>query len=425
MPDYAPSRRRSAANERVTATNQREITTKRVAAKRWRSTKRLPQSEPAADGTSGAGRSGALYMGITMTHLRSLACIVLLLAIGGPCSASSAGGVFDRELAPLAEDVYLIRRPDPLRQPVEGNSVIIVNESDVVVIDSGGAPLSAANALRLIRSITSKPVSVLINTHWHGDHNMGNQVYREAFPALRIVSHEATQGHMAGETMSYVAGLPAELDGYIKEFEAMAAKEPLSERRRLMLEDLRVAKREVEQVRVTPPDLTFTDKLTLHHGKREIQVLHLGKGNTDGDAVVWLPQQKILISGDLVVHPLPYGIGSYPREWLATLAKLGELPFELLVPGHGEPQKDRAYIQQLSRTLASIREQVGAAVAKGLDLEATTKAIDTSAFEAQYTGGDPLRKMLFTAWWVNPIVRSAWLEARGEPIVQSGKSDNR
>ena len=95
------------------------------------------------------------------------------------------------------------------------------------------------------------------------------------------------------------------------------------------------------------------------------------------------------------------------------------------MPGHGEPQKDRAYIQQLSGALKSIREQAGVSVQKGLDLEATTKAIDVSAFEPQFTGGDALRKMLFTAWWVNPIVRSAWLEARGEPIRQSGKPDNR
>jgi glyoxylase-like metal-dependent hydrolase (beta-lactamase superfamily II) len=360
-----------------------------------------------------------------MNCLRSLAPNVLLLAATLHADAASASGVFDLEIVPLRQDIYLIRRPDPLRQPVEGNSIVIVNEADVVVVDSGGSPLSATNALRLIRGVTPKPVSVLINTHWHGDHNLGNQVYREAFPDLRIVSHAATQAHMSGETMSYVAGLPAELDGYIKEFEAMAAKEPLSERRRLMLEDLRVAKAEMERVRLTPPDDSFTDKLTLQRGKREIQVLHLGKGNTDGDAIVWLPQEKVLISGDLVVHPLPYGIGSYPREWLATLEKLSRFPFELLVPGHGEPQKDREYIQQLSRALTSVRSQVGAAVAKGLDLDATTKAIDTSAFEPQFTNGDPIRKMLFTAWFVNPIIRSAWLEARGEPIVQSGKSDNR
>jgi cyclase len=360
-----------------------------------------------------------------MSTRRIFIAAVLLLSTGlAPAPAISAS-VYDLELVPLKADVYLLRRPDPLRQPVEGNVVFVVNEADVVVIDGGGAPLAASNALRLIRSVTPKPVSVLINTHWHGDHTMGNQVYRAAFPALRIVSHERTHRHMTGEPMSYVAGLPAELDGYIRELEAMAQQEPLSERRRMMLEDLRVAKREAEQVRITPPDLTFEDRLTLHHGEREIQVLHPGKGNTDGDAVVWLPAEKILVSGDLVVHPIPYGIGSYPREWIATLNELGKFPYELLVPGHGEPQRDQAYLQQLSRALANIREQVAAAVAKGLDLEATTKSIDAAALEPAFTSGDPVGKTLFTAWWLNPIVRSAWLEARGEPITQSGKSDNR
>jgi glyoxylase-like metal-dependent hydrolase (beta-lactamase superfamily II) len=349
--------------------------------------------------------------------------LFLLLALAAHSSVAS--GPYDLELTLLQPDVYLIRRPDPLRQPVEGNVVFIVNEADVVVVDGGGAPLAATNALQLIRSVTPKPVTVLINTHWHGDHNLGNQVYREAFPNLRIVSHEVTHRHMTGEPMSYVAGLPAELDGYIRELEAMAAKEPLSERRRMLLEDLKVARHEAERVRITPPDLTFNDKLTLRYGKREIQIQHFGKGNTDGDAIVWLPGEKILVSGDLVVHPVPYGIGSFPREWLATLEQLRQMPYELLVPGHGEPQRDKSYLEQLSRTLANIREQVDASVSKGLDLEATTKALDTSAFESYFTQGDATRKILFTAWWVNPIVRSAWLEARGEPITQSGKSDNR
>ena len=293
------------------------------------------------------------------------------------CSLSSclrAAGVYDLELIALRDDIYLIRRPDPLRQPVEGNVVFIVNEHDVVVVDGGGSPLAAKNAIQLIRSVTPKPVAVLITTHWHGDHNLGNQVYRTTFPALRIVSHENTYRHMTGAAMSYVAELPAELDGYIREFESMAAKQPLDERRSAMLDDLRSARRELDQVVVTPADLTFDDELTLRHGAREIQVLHPGRANTDGDAVVWLPQEKVLISGDVVVHPIPYGIGSYPREWIATLNELSKLPYELLVPGHGDVQRDQQYIRQLVRTLTLIREQVAVSVAKGMDLEATTQS---------------------------------------------------
>ena len=204
--------------------------------------------------------------------MRMYALSLLLL----PLELLAAAGVYDLELVALRDDIYLIRRPDPLRQPVEGNVVFIVNEHDVVVVDGGGSPLAAKNAIQLIRSVTPKPVAVLITTHWHGDHNLGNQVYRTTFPALRIVSHENTYRHMTGAAMSYVAELPAELDGYIREFESMAAKQPLDERRSAMLDDLRSARRELDQVVVTPADLTFDDELTLRHGAREIQVLHLG-----------------------------------------------------------------------------------------------------------------------------------------------------
>jgi glyoxylase-like metal-dependent hydrolase (beta-lactamase superfamily II) len=350
-------------------------------------------------------------------------CLLLLLTAAA--LPAMAGDVFDLELVPVRPDIYLMRRPDALRQPVEGNAVFIVNDADVVVVDGGGSPLAATNAIKLIRSVTDKPVSVLVTTHWHGDHNLGNQVYRAAFPSLRIVSHENTYRNMTGEAMSYVPELPAEFDSYIHELEAMAKKEPLNERRSLMLGDLRTARRALDQVAVTPADLTFESKLTLHRGKREIQVLHLGKANTDGDALVWLPAEKVLISGDIIVHPIPYGIGSYPREWIETLGKLQQLPFDLLVPGHGEVQRDRAYIEQLTRTLQIVREQVGASVAKGMDLAATTKAFDASTFEPGYTAGEALRQKLLTAWFINPLIRSAWLEARGEPIVQNGKSDNR
>jgi glyoxylase-like metal-dependent hydrolase (beta-lactamase superfamily II) len=180
----------------------------------------------------------------------------------------------------------------------------------------------------------------------------------------------------------------------------MAAKQPLDERRSAMLEDLRSARRELDQIVVTPADLTFDDELTLRHGAREIRVLHAGRANTDGDALVWLPQEKILISGDVVVHPIPYGIGSYPREWIATLNELSKLPYELLVPGHGDVQRSQDYVQQLIRTLTLIREQVAVSVARGLDLEATTRALDPSAFESAFTNGDAVRSKLFTAWWL-------------------------
>ncbi|MEK7856557.1 MAG: MBL fold metallo-hydrolase [Acidobacteriota bacterium] len=87
---------------------------------------------------------------------------------------------------------------------VEGNVVIIINERDLVVVDASGAPLSARNVITEIRKLTKKPVSYLINTHGHGDHTIGNQEYRKAFPNIETVGHEKTAEYIAGSGFNYV-----------------------------------------------------------------------------------------------------------------------------------------------------------------------------------------------------------------------------
>jgi glyoxylase-like metal-dependent hydrolase (beta-lactamase superfamily II) len=330
-----------------------------------------------------------------------------------------AQGAHDLAVIELKPGVYLLHRPNPMRIPVEGNTVVIVNADDVVVVDSGGMPLTAENAVRHIRKLTPKPVSVLVNTHWHGDHNFGNQVYREQFPGVRIVSHESTYRNVTSPyNRSETQRLPATLEENLKNLREMKAKGDWNERRELMLRDFEIEQRESAKIRLTPPDLTFTDSLILHRGAREIHIRFLGRANTDGDAIVWLPSEKIIVTGDVVVHPTPYGFGSYPRDWIETLGKIRALPFEILVPGHGEQQRDDAYLQLLQRSLASIREQAAAAVAKNLDLDGFRKSLDATSFESAFVQDDALKKRLFDAWWIKPITKSAWLEASGKPIRQ-------
>jgi glyoxylase-like metal-dependent hydrolase (beta-lactamase superfamily II) len=345
---------------------------------------------------------------------------LLLLAVTG---AAHAGGVFELEIKPLGNGLYVLQRPDVLRQPVEPNALVIVNRDDVVVVDPGGVPASAESAIRLIRTVTDKPVSVLVNTHWHGDHVLGNQVYKKEFPDIRIVAHVNTHRDITGKPMEYIGRQDGQFDGIIAEWEALAAKGELSERRRAMLPDLKAARDENRRVQLTPPTETFTDKLVLRHGGREIRILYLGRGNTEGDAVVWLPKERVLASGDLVVAPIPYGFGSFPEQWIAALDKLAAFDFRLLVPGHGDVQTDRAHIRLVQDMLREVRKQVAVCVKQGMDLEATRKAVDLSAFEKKIAGDDKTRQMLFDAWWKQPIVRSAWLEARGEPIVQGAADE--
>ena len=350
-----------------------------------------------------------------------------LLLVGAawmpPLAGASEAGVFDLQIRPLKPDLYVLERPDPLRQPVEPNALVIVNEADVVVVDAGGVPRSAENAIRLIRGITNKPVSAVVNTHWHGDHVLGNQVYRREFPNVRIIAHVNTYRDITGTPMQYIGRQERQFTDFIAQLEKLVAQGTAAPRQRQLLSDVRLARDENRKVTLTPPTLSFTDELILHRGTREIHIRHLGRGNTEGDAIVWLPRERVLASGDLVVLPIPYGFGSFPKQWIETLEKLAAYDFELLVPGHGAVQTDREHIRLVQAMLASVREQAAAAVARGLDLEATRSAIDLSPWERQIAGDDPERKRLFKAWWTDPITRSAWLEAQDLPIVQGAADE--
>lgn len=163
----------------------------------------------------------------------------------------------------------------------------------------------------------------------------------------------------------------------------------------------------------------FDDRLDLADARTPAQVLFLGRANTDGDAVVWLPRQRILIAGDIVAAPLPFGFGGYPADWIATLAKVRGFDFRALVPGHGPPQRDRVYIDRLSAALAEIRAQVAPLAAQGLTLEQVRARIDVTAQIQGFVGDDPWLRRWFIDYWVNPIVASAYKEAKGQPIVQS------
>lgn len=336
---------------------------------------------------------------------------------------AAANDVYTVGLCSLAPDVYLVQRPDPLREPVEPNAVFVVNAEDVVVFEGGGAPLVAERTIALIRSVTTKPVSHLINSHWHGDHNLGNQVYRAEYPDVRIVGHPETQKAMTGPPMAYVERYVPMLTGLIEEWTAELERGELSQSRSELLPGLGLMRDEFARTTVVPPDLLVSDRLILKHADREMHILHPGRGNTPGDLVLWLPDERILASGDLIVHPIPYGFGSFPADWIATLDQLAKLDFDILVPGHGAVQKDATYLRRLQALLAEVRRQVGESVAGGLDLDATREALDLSAFVDEFAGDDEDARLKFDNWWRQPIARSAWLEARGEPIRQGAADE--
>src|SRR5262249_5680158 len=133
-----------------------------------------------------------------------------------------------------------------------------------------------------------------------------------------------------------------------------------------LLEDAKDFIPELQQATYTAPNQTFEQAVTVYLGKRQVSVMFLGRGNTMGDAVVYVPDAKVLATGDLVVAPTPYSFGSFLTEWVDTLKKLEALGATTIVPGHGDVQHDTTYINQLIALFQATTAQVKQCVAQGL-----------------------------------------------------------
>ena len=148
-----------------------------------------------------------------------------------------------------------------------------------------------------------------------------------------------------------------------------------------------------------------------------MRLLYLGRANTEGDALAWLPRQKILATGDIVVSPTPFGFGSHPSDWLSTLGKVKAIGFTTLIPGHGRPQSERVYLDKLVAAISDVRAQVAPLAKMGMPLEEVRKKVDFAKSIALF-GDTPRIRANAQTLFFDPMVSNAYKEARGEPIIQ-------
>jgi glyoxylase-like metal-dependent hydrolase (beta-lactamase superfamily II) len=297
---------------------------------------------------------------------------------------------------------------------VEGNCTIIINDDDVVVVDATGSPQGARQIIKEIKKLTDKPVRYLINTHGHGDHTIGNTEFLKAFPGINIIAHPETRNYLTAKEkrINYVKDIANSIDSRINYMNAEIQKVkeeayPGYEKVIANLEqyrdhDLPLRQETYKEVIITPPNVTFEDRVILHSGDREIHLLHPGKGDTAGDVWVYLPHEKVLCSGDAVVHPVPYGFSRHGIEWLQTLRKVAELDFTTLIPGHGEVQRDKEYLKLYITLLEEVSAQINKSIESGLTKEETIKKININEIEERFTKGDALRRYYFNEYFKEP-----------------------
>ena len=269
---------------------------------------------------------------------------------------------------------------------VGSHGAVIENDQELLLVDSHISPAAASAILAQAESMTGKPVRYVVNTHFHFDHAHGNQIY----PAdVHVIGHEFTRDRLldGGSTgrsyQSFVGTLPQQIERLEGELDATPegeAREEVASR----LAFLRQYWEEQQEVVPTGPNTTLSERMSLFRGDREIQLLFFGRGHTGGDVVVFLPGERVLVSGDLFVPGLPYMGDGYLQEWAETLEALKALDFEWVLPGHGNPFTGKERIDWLQAYMRDLDQQARTLHAEGLSYQEAAERIDMTAHAEHY-----------------------------------------
>ena len=225
------------------------------------------------------------------------------------------------------------------------NTGIIIGDDAVLVADAQATPVMAQDVIRRIREITDKPIRYVLLTHYHAVRVLGASAYK----ADHIIASQDTRDLIVerGEQ-----DMKSEIERFPRLF------------------------RSVESVPgLTWPTLTFKGEMTLWLGKLEVKIMQLGRGHTKGDTVLWLPQQRVLFSGDLVEFgATPYAGDAYFQDWPHTLQAIAALKPAKLVPGRGAalttPEQVQRGLDDTRNFVSELYASVKAGAASGKDLRA-------------------------------------------------------
>ena len=248
-----------------------------------------------------------------------------------------------------------------------------------------------------------------VNSHWHWDHWYGTEIYRQAFPNVQIIAHEKTREMMMGPALEFNRpGIERDLPGYIASLEKRSPQpDELAEARFFLAQK--------KNVRHTFADVTFTDRMNLFLGERQVQVLHYEWAVTPGDTFLYLPQDKILITGDLLVNPISFALSCYPTEWLRTLEKIDALDVSVIVTGHGEPLRNKELLHATMDVFRELLRQGKEAKDRGIPVDEAKKTIlpTLASLKTKITHDDPGLSVPFDVQLVDWYLHRVYDELNG------------
>jgi glyoxylase-like metal-dependent hydrolase (beta-lactamase superfamily II) len=271
-----------------------------------------------------------------------------------------------------------------------GNHPIIIGDHDVFLVDAGTTPAAARALLEDLKLITDKPVRWVVNTHFHYDHTDGNSIFG---PEVQIIGHEYIRHAILDLDVLHREPFQTAQTNLTNQIDALqkqiaGEKDPAQ---RAALEKQLAAKQadsqEFKMLKPTPPNVTYASKMTVYqdfHGQREIQLLFLGRGHTQGDTFVYLPKERIMCTGDEMETQPAYMGDAMFDDWLKTLDALKEMNFDTVLPGHGVPFHEKSLITAFQNYLRDFMGQVTQLRKQGLSPEEAAQKIDMTSHKGDF-----------------------------------------
>ena len=300
---------------------------------------------------------------------------LLSLLLLFPAVSFATEDLFD--IKPVADGVYAaISKP---AYKVNCNAAIIFLEDSVLVVDTHSKPSAARALIEQVKKLTTKPVKYVVNTHFHWDHYQGNQAYPSSWPAgVEIISSEATRDNIqrlgVPRVKNEIVSMPQEIANLKKELE----KASTTEQRNSVQENIRQAEAylgELKLMQITLPTMTFDHSLILHRSSRTVEILWLGRAHTDGDVFVFLPKEKVLVTGDALHGWTPFMGDSYPYDWIQTLDAAEKLDFDSVIGGHGDVMHGKQKFELWKQYFQDLMDRTSMVYSQGDSLEEAKKDV--------------------------------------------------
>jgi len=307
-------------------------------------------------------------------------------AVARAQAATATQRLFDIEK--VADGVYFaLAHPAAL---TNCNAAIFVNSQDVLVVDAHSKPSAAASLIAQIKKeVTTKPVRYLVNTHFHWDHSQGDPAYKATGSKVEIIASEATKELLAQNARKRLKdsldGVPQIVDG----LQARLAKAPTADKA-FWQEQIRQAKAyqaEMRDYMPELPDITFKDSHVIKDSAHDLHIEFHGRAHTAGDVQVFVPQKRVVASGDAIIGWLPNVADGYPREWPATINSVSKLAVDHILPGHGPVQSGRERMTQFRNYIEELTAAIEKSKKAGQPLTELKKAITPASLKTWQAGG--------------------------------------